>query len=78
MTVPLLNVLCMHACQAPTNIVDRKSGKLKPYAVNVIDQDYLRVLVARFVPLAPQMLIVFDEVDQLYGNTLRTSAARQV
>ena len=64
--------------KAPTHIVDRKLGKLKPYAVNVIDQDYLRVLVERFVPLAPQMLIVFDEVDQLYGNTLRTSAARQL
>lgn len=63
---------------APTNIVSRASGHLVKYAVNIIDQDYLRVLVGQFVHLAISMFIVFDEVDQLYGNTLRTSAARQL
>lgn len=52
---------------------------LKPYHVNVLQADHLRVAIdAGLTERAPESVICFDEVDELYAATLRTSAARRL
>merc|ERR1719183_213640 len=47
--------------------------------VNVIHADHLRTAIARgLAEQAPSSFIVFDEVDEMYAATLRTSAARRL
>lgn len=49
---------------------------MKPHLVNVIHADHVRTALAELGGVASECLIVFDEVDEMYGPTLRTSAAR--
>ncbi|CAB9519679.1 expressed unknown protein [Seminavis robusta] len=52
---------------------------LKDYHINVIHADHLRGMIDfGLTELAPASVIVFDEVDELYAPTLRTSAARRL
>ena len=52
---------------------------LKDYAVNILHADHLRTAIDRGLAMAAtSSFIVFDEVDELYNNSLRTSAARRL
>lgn len=52
---------------------------LKDYYINVIHADHLRGMIdLGLAELAPTSVIVFDEVDEMYAPTLRTSAARRL
>lgn len=52
---------------------------LRDYVVNVIHADHLRTAILYgLADEAPASFIVFDEVDEMYAPTLRTSAARRL
>jgi len=52
---------------------------LKDYYINVIHADHLRGMIDEgLAEFAPSSAIVFDEVDEMYAPTLRTSAARRL
>lgn len=55
---------------------DSSSLLLREHEVNVIHADHLRTVVDEMVDKASRCFFVFDEVDEMYGQTLRTSAAR--
>ena len=51
--------------------------KLEDYAVNVIHADHLRTAIDKgLAQQATKSFLIFDEVDEMYAPTLRTSAAR--
>ena len=55
--------------------------QLKDFQINVIHADHLRAAIDLPLGLAkeaPTSVIVFDEVDEMYAPTLRTSAARRL
>eukprot|EP01043_Picozoa_sp_COSAG02_P007537 COSAG02_NODE_227_length_28153_cov_11.662294_9_plen_1195_part_00 len=52
---------------------------LKDFHINVIHADHLRVAIDNgLAEQAPYSVICFDEVDEMYAPTLRTSAARRL
>eukprot|EP00746_Dinoflagellata_sp_MGD_P007999 gnl/MRDRNA2_/MRDRNA2_115939_c0_seq1.p1 gnl/MRDRNA2_/MRDRNA2_115939_c0~~gnl/MRDRNA2_/MRDRNA2_115939_c0_seq1.p1 ORF type:complete len:1300 (-),score=258.95 gnl/MRDRNA2_/MRDRNA2_115939_c0_seq1:153-4052(-) len=52
---------------------------LKDYHINVIHADHLRTLIDKgLAEEAPFSFLIFDEVDEMYAPTLRTSAARRL
>ena len=52
---------------------------LHDYHINVIHADHLRVAIdSGLAEQAPYSVICFDEVDEMYAPTLRTSAARRL
>jgi hypothetical protein len=52
---------------------------LLPWAINVIEADHLRTAIDRgLADAAPRCFGIFDEVDEMYADTLRTSAARRL
>lgn len=74
---------------APVHLVPRISTAKSPkpgelsyphlvdYAVNVIHADHLRTAIDKgLAELATSSFLIFDEVDEMYAPTLRTSAAR--
>ena len=77
--------------RVPVRLVPRVSTAAKPRAgetrtvdledwtVNVIEADHLRTAIDRgLAEAAPSSLVVFDEVDEMYSATKRTSAARRL
>jgi len=77
--------------RCPTHVVPRISTAKKPkvgetstlmlkdFMVNVIHADHLRTAIDKGLAIeATSSLIVFDEVDEMYAPTLRTSAARRL
>lgn len=58
---------------------DATSLLLQDFFVNVIHADHLRSAIDKgLAEDAPSSFIVFDEVDEMYAPTLRTSAARRL
>jgi hypothetical protein len=52
---------------------------LRDFHINVIHADHLRVAIDNgLAEQAPYSVICFDEVDEMYAPTLRTSAARRL
>ena len=52
---------------------------LHDYEINVMHADHLRVAIdCGLAEQAPSSVICFDEVDEMYAPTLRTSAARRL
>lgn len=67
------------ACHVPRPTSKDTEVKFKPYHVNVVDSDYMRVLInLNLLSLAAECVVVFDEVDTMYEPTQRTSACRQL
>lgn len=75
----------------PTHLVPRISQAKKPkvgetldlvlkdFMVNVIHADHLRTAIDKGLAVqATSSVIIFDEVDEMYAPTLRTSAARRL
>eukprot|EP00435_Cladocopium_sp_Y103_P057265 s1592_g19.t1 len=75
----------------PTHVVPRISQAKKPkvgetldlvlkdFMVNVIHADHLRTAIDKGLAVqATSSVIIFDEVDEMYAPTLRTSAARRL
>jgi len=61
------------------NVGEVPNLQLKDYAVNVIHADHLRTAIDKgLADKSPSSFIVFDEVDEMYSPTLRTSAARRM
>lgn len=53
--------------------------QLEDFSINVIHADHLRTAIDKgLAEEAPACFIVFDEVDEMYAPTLRTSAARRL
>ena len=53
--------------------------ELKDYHVNILHADHLRTAIDKgLATAATSSLIVFDEVDEMYNHSLRTSAARRL
>ena len=47
--------------------------------INVIDHDHRRVVIRKgLAEAAPRLFVIFDEVDNMYAASQRTSAAREV
>jgi len=52
---------------------------LKDFMVNIIHADHLRTAIDRgLADRAPSTFMIFDEIDEMYATTLRTSAARRL
>merc|ERR1712137_17354 len=67
------------AFQVPRTAKKDKTVALREYHVNVIDSDFMRVLIQLNLPaVASQCVVVFDEVDTMYEPTQRTSACRRL
>eukprot|EP00437_Effrenium_voratum_P007330 CAMPEP_0181435760 /NCGR_PEP_ID=MMETSP1110-20121109/20500_1 /TAXON_ID=174948 /ORGANISM="Symbiodinium sp., Strain CCMP421" /LENGTH=1270 /DNA_ID=CAMNT_0023559307 /DNA_START=15 /DNA_END=3827 /DNA_ORIENTATION=- len=77
--------------RCPTHVVPRISSAKKPktgegadlalkdFMVNVIHADHLRTAIDKGLAAeATSSFFVFDEVDEMYAPTLRTSAARRL
>jgi superfamily II DNA or RNA helicase len=74
----------------PVHMVPRVSAAKKPkrgetrrlelvdYRVNVLHADHMRMSIEELTEYARSSFIVFDEVDELYAATLRTSAAQSI
>lgn len=86
----LVKQLCQ-TWHCPTHVVPRISSAKKPKAgegfelvlkdfmVNVIHADHLRTAIDKgLAEQATSSFIIFDEVDEMYAPTLRTSAARRL
>eukprot|EP00656_Telonema_subtile_P002598 TRINITY_DN11173_c0_g1_i1.p1 TRINITY_DN11173_c0_g1~~TRINITY_DN11173_c0_g1_i1.p1 ORF type:complete len:736 (+),score=164.99 TRINITY_DN11173_c0_g1_i1:1933-4140(+) len=58
---------------------DSRTLQLRKFCINVIHADHLRTCIDKgLAAAATGCFIVFDEVDEMYAPTLRTSAARRL
>ena len=66
----------------PVHVVPACSAKqglhIKRHHINIINMDFLRNMVGAYEKFVPKSMVVFDEVDEMYASTLRTSAALEM
>jgi hypothetical protein len=49
--------------------------KMRPYCINVVEHDHLRLCKSQIVELGSEVLFILDESDKCMNDSLRTSAA---
>eukprot|EP01052_Picozoa_sp_SAG31_P040161 SAG31_NODE_5750_length_2345_cov_1.681211_2_plen_574_part_01 len=78
-SAPVCQVPRVSKPKAKSSATDGASVVLQHHKINVIHADDLGTAIdAGLAELAPASVIVFDEVDEMYAPTLRTSAARRL
>ena len=52
--------------------------RMKPYCINIVEHDHMRLCKAQIVELGPQLAFNLDEADDCTNDSLRTSAALDI